>query len=162
MAAQLPSVPDKRPTLLKTLCRRLRVASSRLLRRWRKREVERERNRGDGRLDLGLAMGRCVSRVYVGAEGAHDQRNQREFREIGRGVAPVAGEVGLAVDLWGRSGRCRRHTRKLRERGQSGVVTHLLSPVGPDSLSVQVLTLSGQPDSKLNRRWQTACCAARF
>ena len=28
--------------------------------------------------------------------------NQREFREVGRGVAPAAGEVGLAVDLWGR------------------------------------------------------------
>ena len=75
--------------------------------------------------------------------------NQREFREIGRGVTPVAGEVGLAVDLWGRrSGRCRRHTRKLRERGQSGVVTYLRSPVGPDSLHVQVLVRPKLPTIK--------------
>lgn len=86
-------------------------------------------------------MVRCARVGFdVGAEGAQ-RVNQREFREVGRGVAPVAGEVGLAVDLWG--SRCRRHTRKLREWGQSGVVTHLPSPVGPGWLCVLVLGCRG-------------------
>ena len=39
----------------------------------------------------------CVSRVYVGAEGAHDQGpTQGELWEIGRGVAPGAGVAVLA------------------------------------------------------------------
>lgn len=44
----------------------------------------------------------CVSRVYVGAEGAHDQGpTQGELWEIGRGVAPGAGRSGLGCGLVG-------------------------------------------------------------